>query len=72
MWAGFAVSQCYILARLWVKLVFWASEAAWFQSQLAHAGYTAAAPPRWPESAVVEEAIGGGGLADNGGNERQG
>jgi hypothetical protein len=58
MWAGFAISQCYILARLWVKLVFWASEAAWFQSQLAHAGYIAAPAPSWPESAVVEEAIG--------------
>jgi hypothetical protein len=58
MWIGFAISQCYILARLWVKLVFWASETAWFQSQLAHAGYAAAAPPFWPESAVVEAAIG--------------
>jgi hypothetical protein len=58
MWAGFAISQCYILARLWVKLVFWASEAAWFQSQLAHAGYAAAPLRRWPESAVVEGAVG--------------
>jgi hypothetical protein len=59
MWAGFAISQCYILARLWVKLVFWASEAAWFQSQLAHANYTAVAPSDWPESAVVAAAIAG-------------
>ena len=58
MWAGFAVSQCYILARLWVKLVFWASEAAWFQSQLAHAGYIATALPSWPEPAIVERVIG--------------
>jgi hypothetical protein len=62
MWAGFALSQGYVLARLAVKLVFWASEAAWFQSQLAHAGYIAAAPPQWPESAVVEGAIGSAGL----------
>jgi hypothetical protein len=58
MWAGFAVSQGYLVARLWVKLVFWASEAAWFQSQLAHAGYTATPPPHWSESPVVEQAIG--------------
>jgi hypothetical protein len=58
MWGGFAVSQGYILARLWVKLVFWASEAAWFQSQLAHAGYIAGPVPSWPESALVEQIIG--------------
>jgi hypothetical protein len=58
MWVGVAISQGYIIARLWVKLVFWASEAAWFQSQLAHAGYTATSLACWPESAVVETAIG--------------
>ena len=50
VWIGFAISQCYILARLWVKLVFWASEAALFQSRLAHAGYIAAPTVEWPES----------------------
>ena len=39
MWIGFAVGQLYVVARLWVKLVFWASETAFFQSRLAHAGY---------------------------------
>ena len=39
MWMAFAIGQLYVLARLWVKLVFWASETALFQSQLAHAGY---------------------------------
>jgi hypothetical protein len=64
MWIGFAISQGYILARLWVKLVFWASEIAWFQSQLAHAGYIARSSSSWPESAIVEEIIGKRGLAE--------
>ena len=28
MWLGFGVGQIYVLARLWVKLTFWASETA--------------------------------------------
>jgi hypothetical protein len=53
-WLGVAVGQLYILARLWVKLAFWASETALFQGRLAHAGYIATAAPVWPESPVVE------------------
>jgi len=53
-WIGFAIGQVYILARLWVKLGFWASETALFQSRLAHAGYVARPVPQWPESPVVE------------------
>ena len=41
--------RLYVLARLWVKLVFWASETALFQGRLAHAGYVAA-PAEWPDS----------------------
>jgi hypothetical protein len=54
MWLAFAVGQLYVIARLWVKLVFWASEIALFQSQLAHAGYVARPLPRWPESPTAE------------------
>jgi len=54
MWAGFAIAQLYILARLWVKLVFWASATALFQGRLAHAGYVAAAKPVWPDSPIAE------------------
>jgi hypothetical protein len=50
MWIGFAVGQLYVIARLWVKLVFWASETALFQSRLAHAGYVTRPDPIWPES----------------------
>ena len=53
-WAGLLVGQLYILARLWVKLVFWASETALFQGRLAHAGYVAAAEPTWPDSPAAE------------------
>jgi hypothetical protein len=54
MWLAFAIGQVYIAARLWVKLVFWASETALFQSRLAHAGYVRRAAPAWPESPAAE------------------
>jgi hypothetical protein len=53
IWIGFAIGQLYVAARLWVKLVFWASETALFQSRLAHAGYVARAEAVWPESAAA-------------------
>jgi hypothetical protein len=49
-----AIGQLYVLARLCVKLVFWGSEAALFQSRLAHAGYTARPEPVWPDSPAAE------------------
>lgn len=58
MWGGFLVGQAYVIARLFSKLVFYASQTAFFQSQLAHAGYVAAPRPTWPESPAAE-AIGG-------------
>jgi hypothetical protein len=54
MWIGFAIGQLYIVARLSVKLIFWASETALFQGRLAHAGYVAAATPVWPDSPSAE------------------
>ncbi len=54
MWLGFGIAQVYLLARLWVKLVYWASETALFQGRLAHAGYVAAARPIWPDSPAAE------------------
>jgi len=54
MSAGLVVGQAYVLARLWIKLVFWASGAALFQSRLAHAGYVAAPVPVWPDSAAAD------------------
>jgi hypothetical protein len=54
MWMAFLIGQFYLVARLWVKLVFWASEIALFQSRLAHVGYVNRPEPRWPESPQAE------------------
>ena len=54
MWLGFAVSQLFIASRLWVKLTFWASEVALFQSRLAHAGYVARPVAAWPDSPAAD------------------
>jgi hypothetical protein len=54
MWLAFAVAQLYIVARLFLKLHFLASQTALFQGSLAHAAYTAAPAPAWPESPAAE------------------
>ena len=54
MWAGFALSQIYVLARLLLKLQFMASQTALFQGSLAHAAYTAVPELTWPESPAAE------------------
>ncbi len=54
MWGALLVGQMYIVARHFLKLVFYASETALFQSALAHAAYTAAPPLVWPESPEAE------------------
>lgn len=58
MWAGFLVSQGYIGARVAVKLLLYGSLVAYFQSELAHAGYVARPLPR-PAEPPAAEAIGG-------------
>jgi hypothetical protein len=54
MWMAVGIGQAYVLARLWLKVLFWSSETALFQSRLAHAGYVAAPPHRWPDSPAAE------------------
>ena len=54
IWMTLLAGQLYLLARLALKLQFLASETALFQSSLAHAGYTAAPLPTWPESPSAE------------------
>ena len=54
MWIGFAATQLYLLARLALKLQFMASQTALFQRSLAHAGYTAAPIPAWPDSPAAD------------------
>ena len=54
VWIGFLVGQTYVVTRLFAKLVFAGSQIAYFQSQLAHAGYVAAPGRVWPESPIAE------------------
>ena len=54
MWVVFLIGQAYILVRLWTKLLFYASQTALFQGELAHAEYIAAPEPVWPESPAAE------------------
>ena len=57
MWLTLAVGQLYIVGRHYAKLLVYASETAFFQGALAHAGYTAAPPVVWPESPAAEAIV---------------
>lgn len=54
LWALLLIGQLYILGRHYVKLLFYASQTALFQSALAHAAFTGAPPLVWPESPAAE------------------
>lgn len=54
MWAVLLTGQLYILMRHYLKLVFYASQTALFQSRLAHAAFAAPPPVVWPESPAAE------------------
>ena len=56
---GFLIAQAYIVARLFVKLSFYASAVALFQDRLAHAGYTAMPRAVWPDSPAIETIVEG-------------
>ena len=58
LWLGLLMTQVYLLARLLVKLLFYASQTALFQATMAHAEYVAAPLPAWPDSPAAE-AMGG-------------
>lgn len=53
-WVALLAAQAYLLARVWAKLAFAASEIAFFQGELAHARYTALPEPVWPDSPAAE------------------
>ena len=55
--AGPLTAAIYMLARTALRLAFFASQIALFQRSLAHAEYTAAPTPLWPESPAAEEII---------------
>lgn len=54
LWAAVLVGQAYIMARVAAKLVFYASQVAFFQSRLAHAAYVARPRVGWLESPAAE------------------
>ena len=53
-WIVVGLGEAYILLRHYLKLLFYASETAFFQGALAHAAYTAAPPIVWPDSPAAE------------------
>jgi hypothetical protein len=53
-WITFAIAELYILARHYVKLLFYASQASFFQGALAHVDYTAPPAVVWPDSPAAE------------------
>lgn len=53
-WLALLAAEVYLLFRVWAKLAFMASEVVFFQGELAHAQYTAAPEPIWPESPAAE------------------
>ena len=57
MWGVLLAGQAYILGRHYVKLLFYASQTALFQSALAHAAFTASPPIVWPESPAAEALV---------------
>lgn len=57
MWAALLLGQAYIVGRHYLKLLFYASQIALFQSQLAHAAYTAGPPVVWPDSPSAEAIV---------------
>ena len=54
IWIALAIGQFYIVMRHYVKLLFYASQVAYFQAHLAHAAYTAAPAVVWPDSPAAE------------------
>jgi hypothetical protein len=53
-WIVLLAGQVYLVARIWARLGFIASELVFFQGDLAHAQFTAAPDPVWPDSPAVE------------------
>jgi len=53
-WPAFLLAQVYLLLRLAARLALAASLVSFFQAELAHATYTAAPLPVWPDSPAAE------------------
>jgi hypothetical protein len=57
LWWALLLGEAYIVGRHYLKLVFYASQTALFQSALAHSAYTAPPAEVWPESPAVESIL---------------
>jgi hypothetical protein len=53
-WLALLLVLLYLVGRIWARLAFMASEVVFFQGELAHADYTAAPLPVWPDSPEAE------------------
>jgi hypothetical protein len=53
-WSALFLTLLFLLARIWARLAFMASEVVFFQGELAHREYTAAPMPIWPDAPEVE------------------
>jgi hypothetical protein len=53
-WFAVMLAAALLLLAIAARLAFMASEVVFFQGELAHAGYTAAPLPVWPDSPAVE------------------
>lgn len=56
-WLALLTTQVYLVARIWAKLAFMASEVVFFQGDLAHAQYSATPDPVWPDSPPADARI---------------
>jgi len=55
-WRALLAGQAYLVARIWARLAFMASEVVFFQAELAHAQFAAAPEPVWPDSPSADGA----------------
>jgi hypothetical protein len=53
-WLVVAAGQLYVLARLWVKLLFYASATELLEGSFAHAAYVRPPVTSWPDSPAAE------------------
>jgi len=54
LWLALLGAELHLVVRVWARLAFMASEIVFFQGELAHATFTRAPEPIWPDSPTVE------------------
>jgi hypothetical protein len=57
LWLTLGLGELYIVARQYLKLLFYASETAYFQGALSGAAWTVAPALVWPESPVAQTIV---------------